>query len=64
MLSMSWVLIIIVYGTFSVTTTNVPGYQSEGYCESAAAHAITRAGRAKQEIKAFCVIGPGQDINK
>ena len=30
-MTMGWVLIIIVFGTFSVSTTNVPGYQSEGY---------------------------------
>jgi hypothetical protein len=66
MLSMGWVLVIVVYGTFSfsVTATSVPGYQTEGYCESAAEHAMLRAQRAGQRVKAFCVIGPGQDINK
>jgi hypothetical protein len=63
-MTMGWVLIIIVFGTFSVSTTNVPGYQSEGYCESAARQAVLRAEREKQQIKAFCIIGPGQDITK
>jgi hypothetical protein len=66
MLSMGWVLVIVIHGTFgfSVTATSVPGYQTEGYCESAAQHAMTRAQRAGERINAFCVIGPGQDITK